>query len=112
MGYFVHTDDLTRAHIFLMESPNVKSRYICRAVELRSRELVEFLSKRYPEFNITIPDKMKEMKDQKATSMFSKKLLDAGFEYKYGLGEMFDDMIRCSRALGHFGLRFGEENTV
>ncbi|KAK3435071.1 hypothetical protein EUGRSUZ_D02454, partial [Eucalyptus grandis] len=92
MWYLVHTDDAARALIFLMESPKVKGRYVSRALELRTHELVEFMSGRYPELNITITDKMKELKDRKATSLSSKKLLDAGFEYKYGVEEMFDDM--------------------
>ncbi|XP_018728316.2 vestitone reductase [Eucalyptus grandis] len=102
MWYLVHTDDAARALIFLMESPKVKGRYVCRALELRTHELAEFMAGRYPELNITITDKMKELKDRKATSLSSKKLLDAGFEYKYGVEEMFDDMVRCCRALGHF----------
>lgn len=49
---FVHTDDVANAHIFLFEYPNAKGRYICSAVEITVDKLAEFLSARYPEFQI------------------------------------------------------------
>lgn len=49
----VHTDDLARAHIFLMQYPEAKGRYICSAIDITRENLAEFLSARYkPEFQI------------------------------------------------------------
>ncbi|MCE3215016.1 hypothetical protein HAX54_000560 [Datura stramonium] len=47
---FVHVDDVTNAHIFLLENANTKGRYICSAVEITREKLADFLSTKYPEF--------------------------------------------------------------
>lgn len=51
----VHVDDVARAHIHLFEYPGAKGRYICSAVGVAIDELSEFLSTRYPEYNIPKP---------------------------------------------------------
>jgi nucleoside-diphosphate-sugar epimerase len=48
----VHTDDVARAYIFLLEFPHAKGRYICSWEEISINEMSEFLSARYPEFQI------------------------------------------------------------
>ncbi|KAI3444695.1 hypothetical protein Pfo_030859 [Paulownia fortunei] len=96
---FVHTDDVASAHIFLFEYPEAKGRYICSAVEITNDKLSEFLSKRYPEFQISSADSLTEAA-VKLKSLSSKKLLDTGFRYKYGLEEMFDEAIECCKQKG------------
>lgn len=53
---FVHTDDVTRAHIFLFEHPGAKGRYMCSALEINIYDLAKFLSTRYPEYQISSPE--------------------------------------------------------
>lgn len=53
---FVHVDDVTNAHIFLLDNPNAKGRYICSAVEITREKLAEFLTTRYPEFQKQITE--------------------------------------------------------
>lgn len=53
---FVHVDDVTNAHIFLLDYPNAKGRYICSAVEITREKLAEFLTTRYPEFQKQITE--------------------------------------------------------
>ncbi|XP_055807202.1 vestitone reductase-like isoform X2 [Solanum dulcamara] len=53
---FVHVDDVTNAHIFLLENSNAKGRYICSAVEITPEKLAEFLLTRYPEFQKQITE--------------------------------------------------------
>ncbi|XP_022867439.1 vestitone reductase-like [Olea europaea var. sylvestris] len=96
---FVHTDDVANAHIFLFECPNAKGRYICSAVEITVDNLAKFLSTRYPEFQIRNEEDLIE-RGRKLSGMSSKKLLDTGFRYKYGLEEMFDEAIQCCREKG------------
>ncbi|KAK4414688.1 Vestitone reductase [Sesamum alatum] len=93
---FVHIDDVASAHIFLFEYPEAKGRYICCAVEITMDKLYEFLCARYPEFKILSPESL----DDKTVKFSSKKLLDTGFRYKYGLGEIFDQAIECCRQKG------------
>ncbi|KAK4476521.1 hypothetical protein RD792_015677 [Penstemon davidsonii] len=96
---FVHIDDVASAHIFLYEYPEAKERYICSAVEITTDKLKEFLSERYPEFQIPSADSLTDA-EVKFVSLSSKKLLDTGFKYKYGLEEMFDGAIECCKEKG------------
>ena len=48
----VHVDDLARANIFLLECPTVKGRYICSSEVITLQRMSEFLTERYPEFQI------------------------------------------------------------
>ena len=41
-----------------------------------------------------------EAKGVKYSTLSSKKLLDTGFKYKYGLKEMFDEAIECCKQKG------------
>ncbi|KAL3517015.1 hypothetical protein ACH5RR_023917 [Cinchona calisaya] len=97
---FVHTDDLARAHIFLFEYPEAKGRYICSAVEITIDKLAECLSARYPEYPIPTADSLKEVTESKFGSLSSKKLLDTGFKFKYGIEDMYDAAIQCCKEKG------------
>ncbi|KAG7992793.1 hypothetical protein I3843_02G145700 [Carya illinoinensis] len=98
----VHVDDLVRAHIFLLEYPNAKGRYICSSDGMTIEQISEFLAVSYPEFQIPTPDSMKKYRGSKTQGLSSKKLLDSGFKYKYGFKEMFDGAIQCCRENGYF----------
>ncbi|EXB52642.1 hypothetical protein L484_022419 [Morus notabilis] len=67
----VHVDDVARAHIFLFEHPEAKG---------SSEMKIECL---------------------KLPSVSSKKLRDSGFEFKYGVEEMFDGAIKCCKEKGY-----------
>ncbi|PHT49064.1 hypothetical protein CQW23_13272 [Capsicum baccatum] len=97
---FVHVDDVASAHIFLLENSKAQGRYICSAVEVTPDELFKFLSARYPEYRIPNVDSLREIGGIKHPSLSSKKLLEAGFNYKYGLEEMFDGAIECCKQKG------------
>lgn len=133
----VHVDDLARAHIFLLEYPNAKGRYICSTEGLTIQQMSEFLSASYPEFQIPTPElvplltctvlfknsnicyfpltsklsaimfffplcsSLREVRGYKCPRLSSKKLLDSGFRYKYGVKEMFDGAIQCCREKGY-----------
>ncbi|KAK3036030.1 hypothetical protein RJ639_030731 [Escallonia herrerae] len=96
----VNVDDVASAHIFLLEYPNAKGRYICSVVGITMNEMSEFLSARYPEYQIPTADTLKEFESQKYSTLSSKKLLDTGFKYKYGLEEMYDGTIQCCKEKG------------
>ncbi|XP_059633985.1 vestitone reductase-like [Cornus florida] len=48
----VHVDDVACAHIFLLQNPEAKGRYICSAAELTIYDMSEYLSAKYPEYQI------------------------------------------------------------
>ncbi|KAH0671448.1 hypothetical protein KY285_025670 [Solanum tuberosum] len=95
---FVHIDDVTNAHIFLLENPNAKGRYIYSAVEIACEKLAEFLLTRYPEFRKQINEyTWASSEEVKFPRFSSKKLLETGFKYKNGLEEMYDGAIECCK---------------
>ncbi|XP_023759784.1 vestitone reductase isoform X1 [Lactuca sativa] len=94
---FVHVDDLARAHIHLFECPNAKGRYICSKIEVTIEELYKLLSTKYPKYNISNIEFLIDAQKMEFPSVSSKKLLGTGFEFKYGLEEMFDDAIECCK---------------
>ncbi|KAJ4727126.1 Dihydroflavonol 4-reductase family [Melia azedarach] len=96
----VHIDDVASAGIFLLENPNSKGRYICSSVELTIDEMFEYLSKNYPEFELPTAERLKEIKAHERPKISSKKLLDCGFKFKYGMDEMFLGAIHSCKETG------------
>ncbi|ESW12004.1 hypothetical protein PHAVU_008G076700 [Phaseolus vulgaris] len=95
--HMVHVDDLARAHIFLLEHPNPKGRYNCSPFIVPIEEIAEIISTKYPEFQIPTVEEVKEIKGAKLPHLTSKKLVDAGFEFKYSVEDMFTDAIECCK---------------
>ncbi|KAB2628420.1 vestitone reductase-like [Pyrus ussuriensis x Pyrus communis] len=93
----VHVDDVARAHIFLFEHHNAKGRYNCSSHVITLVQMAEFLSAKYPEFQIPSVSYLREVKGEKAPGLSSKKLLDSGFRFKYGVDEMLIDAIQCCK---------------
>lgn len=48
----VHVEDVVRAHIHLFEYPEAKGRYICSNVDITIDKLHQFLSAKYPEYEL------------------------------------------------------------
>jgi len=96
----VHIDDLASAHIFLLECPHAKGRYICSSNQITIHKLSDFLSAKYPEFQIPKADILDKVEGYKPPDVSSEKLLNSGFRFKYGLEEMFDGAIQCCRQKG------------
>ncbi|CAH1448050.1 unnamed protein product [Lactuca virosa] len=94
---FVHVDDVARAHIHLFEHPNAKGRYICSKITVTVDELYKLLSEKYPEYKLPIIDFLKAAEKVNMPEVSSRKLLGTGFEFKYGIEEMFDDAIDSCR---------------
>ncbi|KAK9056244.1 hypothetical protein SSX86_027334 [Deinandra increscens subsp. villosa] len=96
---FVHVDDVASAHIHLFEHPTAKGRYICSKTEVPIEELYKLLSTKYPEYNIPNIDILNSEGVEKVIfpSVSSEKLLGTGFQFKYGIEEMFDDAIECCK---------------
>ncbi|XP_076948705.1 vestitone reductase-like isoform X2 [Bidens hawaiensis] len=96
---FVHVDDVASAHTHLFEHPNAKGRYICSKTEVPIEELYKLLSTKYPEYEIPNIDFLKPEDTEKMTfpRVSSQKLADIGFQFKYGIEEMYDDAIDCCK---------------
>ncbi|GFQ06605.1 vestitone reductase [Phtheirospermum japonicum] len=96
----VHVDDVARAHIHVFEYEGAKGRYICSALDTTIDELCEFISARYPEYQMPAADSWKDTAPVKLTGFSTKKLLETGFEYEKGLEEMFDGAFKCCKEKG------------
>ncbi|XP_015902806.2 vestitone reductase-like isoform X1 [Ziziphus jujuba] len=97
----VHVEDVARAHIFLFEHGDAKGRYNCSADEITIQKMSELLSAKYPEFEIPSKDSLKEIEGYKIPSVSSKKLLDCGFKFEYGIEDMFSGAIQCCKEKGY-----------
>ncbi|KAE8721418.1 Vestitone reductase [Hibiscus syriacus] len=97
----VHVDDVTRAHIFVFEYPDAKGRYNCSSNTVSLQKLSKFLGGRYPQFSIPTLESLAEIKGRKNPGVSSKKLLDTGFKYNYGVEEMYDDAINRCKERGY-----------
>ncbi|KAF7138035.1 hypothetical protein RHSIM_Rhsim07G0027700 [Rhododendron simsii] len=95
-----HVDDVARAHIFLLEYPEAKGRYICTSVDMTMDKMSEFLLARYPEYPIPTPESLKEIKRVTYSGLSSKKLLETGFKYSYGMEDIYDEAIKCCKEKG------------
>ncbi|CAN1181822.1 Vestitone reductase [Linum perenne] len=96
----VHVDDVAEAYIFLLENPEAKGRFICSSHNLTTTSdqmELETLSIKYQ--HLTIPA-LKSVMGLKKPKLSSKKLLDAGFGFKYGIHDMFDEAIQCCISKG------------
>ncbi|CAN0905925.1 Bifunctional dihydroflavonol 4-reductase/flavanone 4-reductase [Linum grandiflorum] len=103
LGHFVHLDDLCNAHIFLLEHPNAQGRYMCNSHDINIYDLAHFLSNKYPDYNIPTEYVLFEGIERaklKKVSFSSEKLKKLGFEFKYGLDEMFEGAVETCRAKG------------
>ncbi|CAI8612997.1 unnamed protein product [Vicia faba] len=99
--HMVHVDDVARAHIYLLENHVPRGRYNCSPFIVTIEEMSKLFSAKYPEFQILSVDELKEVKGARLPHLNSKKLVDAGFEFKYSVGDMFDDAIQCCKEKGY-----------
>ncbi|CAN1283898.1 Bifunctional dihydroflavonol 4-reductase/flavanone 4-reductase [Linum perenne] len=88
------------AHIFLFEHPDAKGRYICNIDDINIYELAEFLTHKYPEYNIPTFEGIEEREKLKKVKFSSEKLKKLGFEYKYGLEDMYKGALESCKEKG------------
>ncbi|CAI8583710.1 unnamed protein product [Vicia faba] len=100
--HMVHVDDVARAHIFLLEHPNPKGRYNCSPFVATVEEVVDIVSSKHPEFEIPKSKLFGGPKGLELPHLTSKKLTDAGFEFKHSIEEMFEDAIQSCKEKGLF----------
>ncbi|XP_022769683.1 vestitone reductase-like [Durio zibethinus] len=94
----VHIDDLSRAMIFLLENPDAKGRYNCSSDTVTIEKIVELLSANYPEFPIV--HSLAETEGTRMPGLSSKKLMDLGFKFNYGVKDIYDGAIKCCKEKG------------
>ncbi|XP_068654218.1 anthocyanidin reductase ((2S)-flavan-3-ol-forming)-like isoform X2 [Aristolochia californica] len=93
----VHVEDVCRAHIFLAEKESASGRYICCAVNTSVPELAEFLSNRYPQYNV--PTDFGDFSSKHYT-VSAEKLIKEGFTFKFKIEEIYDESVEYFMAKG------------
>ncbi|XP_059662227.1 NADPH HC-toxin reductase 1-like [Cornus florida] len=93
----LHIDDVCEAHIFCMERPSLRGRFICVATDPTIQEITNYYQQNYPEFKIS----QESMGGPERGSRCDfTKLVKEGFEYKYDMKKILDDSVECGRRLG------------
>ncbi|XVE77259.1 hypothetical protein DITRI_Ditri13aG0047800 [Diplodiscus trichospermus] len=93
----LHIEDVCNAHIFCMETPSIRGRFLCASAYLSTAEIASHYRKNYRD--IEIPDEFVE-KMEREIVWGSTKLKEAGFEYKCDVKTILDDSINCAPRLG------------
>ncbi|KAJ4703291.1 Anthocyanidin reductase [Melia azedarach] len=93
-----HVEDVCRAHIFLAEKESASGRYICCAVNTSVPELAKFLNKRYPEYKV--PTDFGDFPSKAKLILSSEKLISEGFNFKFGIEEIYDQTVEYFKAKG------------
>jgi anthocyanidin reductase len=94
----VHVDDVCSAHIFLMENPSAEGRHICCPINTSVPQLAKHLSKRYPQYNV--PTQFEDVPQTAKVNISSKKLVESGFSFKFGIDEIYDDAVEYFKTKG------------
>ncbi|KAL3019609.1 hypothetical protein AAZX31_05G095700 [Glycine max] len=78
-------------HIFLLEHPNPKGRYNFSECMVTFKRISKLFSSH---------SSSKQIEGIRLLDLSSKKLIDAGFMYKYELNEMLHGSIKCCKEKG------------
>ncbi|GLJ47005.1 hypothetical protein SUGI_0992170 [Cryptomeria japonica] len=90
---FVHVEDVCNTSIFLMKNPNAHGRYVCCSDNVSLADMAEIFRQRCPSIPVALDDKEQIEK----APIPSRKLIELGFSYKYGIEEIVDDSVECAR---------------
>ncbi|XP_050942712.1 putative anthocyanidin reductase isoform X1 [Cucumis melo] len=99
----VHTNDICRAHIFLMEHENAKGRYLCCVESCALSELVKRLSRHCA---VNFQRSVDEKKNWMPSEVSNKKLKDLGFRFEHGIDDIINETIDACVECGFISRRF------
>ncbi|XP_022929423.1 putative anthocyanidin reductase [Cucurbita moschata] len=97
----VHTSDICRAHIFLMENTKAKGRYLCCVGSYTLSELTERLSRHC---HVKLERCVDEKQNWMRSEVGNKKLKDLGFELEHGIDDIIKDTISACVECGFISL--------
>ncbi|KAK8509046.1 hypothetical protein V6N13_100515 [Hibiscus sabdariffa] len=93
----LHIEDVCDAHIFCMEKPSMRGRFLCAAANPTIREMATYFRQNYSQYQISQEFMGQE---KQGVACDTSKLVEMGFEYKYDLTKILDDSVKCGRRLG------------
>nr|GMD61900.1 putative anthocyanidin reductase [Ipomoea batatas] len=92
----VHIQDVTAAHVFCIENSDINGRFLCANYYLKSVEIASYYQHHSP--LVTIPQEFIE-DSMRETKWGSRKLEEAGFEYKYDYKMILSGSLECAKKL-------------
>ncbi|KAL3505524.1 hypothetical protein ACH5RR_035365 [Cinchona calisaya] len=93
----VDVRDVAEALLLIYERPEAEGRYICTSHFAMTKDLVEILSKKYP--NYKYPERFIEVKDSIGDALSSEKLRRLGWRYR-PLEETLVDSVESYKQAG------------
>ncbi|CAK9186827.1 unnamed protein product [Ilex paraguariensis] len=100
---YVHVRDVALAHILVYETPAASGRYLCAESVLHRGEVVEILSKFFPEYPIPTKCSDETKPRAKAYKFSNLKLKDLGLEFT-SVKQCLYDTVRSLQEKGHLPL--------
>ncbi|XP_073110635.1 NADPH HC-toxin reductase 1 isoform X2 [Elaeis guineensis] len=87
----VHIEDVCEAHAFCMEMPSMTGRFLLARANPSMQEIVDYLAARVEGEGQSIQSK-------------TRKLVDMGFKYGFGVEQILDDSVECAKRLGELNV--------
>ncbi|XP_040989807.1 putative anthocyanidin reductase [Juglans microcarpa x Juglans regia] len=94
----VHIEDVCRAHIFCMEKPLMKGRFLCAAANPTIREIAIYFQEKFAENQIA--KEFMEGPTNNGVGCDFTKLIKMGFEYKYDKNKILDESVASGERFG------------
>ncbi|KAL7152614.1 hypothetical protein ABFS83_04G109600 [Erythranthe nasuta] len=108
---YVHVEDVAAAHILLFENPAATGRFLCAESVLHRGDVVEILSKFFPEY--PIPTKCSDEKNprKKPYKFSNQKLKDLGLEFT-SVKQCLYDTVKSLQEKGHLPIPSQNEKPI
>uniref|UniRef100_A0A0E0LMY9 NAD-dependent epimerase/dehydratase domain-containing protein n=1 Tax=Oryza punctata TaxID=4537 RepID=A0A0E0LMY9_ORYPU len=92
-----HIEDVCDAHVFCMDQPSIAGRFLCAAGYPNMKDCVDHFADKFPDIEIKLKEVIgEEVRVQADTN----KLVDLGFNYRYGIEETLNSSVECAKRLG------------
>ncbi|KAL8098367.1 hypothetical protein AgCh_031214 [Apium graveolens] len=93
----VHIEDVCEAHVFCMEKPSLKGRFICSNADPTVQEITEYFKNNCPNPEFKILEDVRGERGSRCTSTELEKL---GFDYRFNMASILDGSVHCGKMLG------------
>ncbi|GJN39144.1 hypothetical protein PR202_gb28243 [Eleusine coracana subsp. coracana] len=88
-----HVQDVCDAHVFLMETPRAEGRYLCAGGSHSMAQIAHLLASHYRPFKPAEKRLSKDFDASCSSVVSSKRLLDLGFKFAHGVGDIVKESV-------------------
>lgn len=93
----VHIEDVCQAHVFCMEKPSLKGRFLCSNADPTIQEITEYFKNNNPNPKFEI---VEDVMGERGSRCTSTELIKLGFQYKFDMASILDGSVHCGKMLG------------